>query len=920
MDRADVVARIQKYCTRLREATTVKEYYIAYCKCIGISRTEHFLSRGKTDEDTWDSVVPFHDLVGLSGDALEDLIKANRIPYNSQLARFSPRNRITHKMAEMRIRIQSLCHDGSIVEKVTSVNFLPPLSTPVCLNSHPLLENSVEVALNHVSESIPSVTAQSLISNVLRPEADLENNARISESVAHNPGMVDHTVPPPVAASVQGSGAPSVIDCSLEDAVHNALTKPWHLDEPERIECRNSPLSHQSQTPRSVEWGREGSAAPASQSDSVVSPRASQNSEPEIGRAERGGGWNYVYRHRDNAQWGRQTPAQSVSSWSIRGMQERPMDDREYEFNHQEDVHSDADIAAALRTPMQMDSPVGNDAVFRYDLPYPRGNIDESNDEQRRLDASSPSSPRGELGGSPLHGNCPDDLPMFQGNAFEPSAMSEVAASVPQPPSAFSLSEIPYVAQQQPMYPAASLASDVPAPSVLPSLPALNVEHVHRQAGQQMSSMQLRSSIGISRARGGRNMHLVGGRESSDVPAGSYLPPQMPFPATVLTNSVPSANQGMHLDQSSMSEEVASISMSPTRRRPGRPLGFKPVRRAGVKLGRPFGSTKNRGINDLIRSVDSNNRNTRRRVEQYPANGQSCATPLTPSLVNAIDDEGALAVSQYELDRLQNMERNRRVMISLGLELNEPASRLSQSRRQGQQRQPRQPRQSRIRDVVTLDSVFVSGRYEGDCPGWVYDRKHLGYLKEAFSSKTNVLGNAVLSRELYRVNGLFRRFEVVRVLGEDVISEAYSSNQISGRSVFGTLEPDTRRKIFRRGGNLLKEEIMQYLKIDWDKRNDGLLDIGNFKYCRGMGESLMGEGLYVKYFKESDFSVLRAVYPELCFHYTFQQGSDVLPAGYYYHDRDDQGFSQRYDCVHVAHRNVNRQVQTGSDEDSDGVG
>lgn len=898
-----MVEQIQKYCTRLREATTFEDYLDAHRKCVCIYGTRHFSSRGQTEEDIWDSVVPIHDLAGVSNDVRKALIEANKIPYNSRLAIFSPQNRITHRMyKEMQVRVQNISSDGSVYERVSSLN-LQPSPPPTCISLPPSLKESAEAASERVSESTTLVSVQASESNASR--LDDASGSNVIATVSENAGAVvaglrsgesldsvalDVTVSTPLAFSVPVSRAPSVASCSLEEAVENAQARPMVLEEPVSIEFNHSPLSNPSQPPRSESWGRECSVVPESQGESE-SASSSQNSEPEIGQ-RRHAEWDHVYRYRDSMQCDRPPPAPSVSSWSVRCIQDSLVSGGGFTFNRRDDGDGDPELAAALQTPVRDPG-----EPHSWDVSSPHGGQEDDS----------------------MHDNAQDDLPMYNESAFEPQAEQARTGSDVRPNIDFSLSGDAFGSQQQPV----QQEESQPSVPVLPSIPALNVDAVHQQVGfsqmrqnlealsrqrQTMSSMQLRRSLNITRAPGGRNMHWVEGREESVVPALQYPPPQMPVPASVFTDPVHPVNQGVNLSQTRVSGET-SISM-PLKRGRGRPWGFRPDKATCKKQGRPFGS-KN-GASAKNKTKNSGGR-ARQQAEprQHPVSRQTEQTPLTPSLVNTMGEEPPL--SEYELLRRQNIAHNRQVLADSGIESD---ARLMQ--RSQQQREPRQPRM--LRNVVTLNSVFVPGRYEGECPGWVYDRKHLGYFKEAINSKISVLAASVVSRQVYKVNGLFRRYEVVRPLGDEVVSEGYLTNQISGQSVFDTLVQDTGCKIFRRGGNFRKVEINRYLKIDWERRNDGLLDIGNFKYCRGLGEALLGVGLYVKYFKEDDFSVLCNVYPDLRLHYAFRAASDDLPAGYYYHDRDDAGFSKRYDCVHVAPKVATTRVDSESGGDSDDVG
>ena len=223
--------------------------------------------------------------------------------------------------------------------------------------------------------------------------------------------------------------------------------------------------------------------------------------------------------------------------------------------------------------------------------------------------------------------------------------------------------------------------------------------------------------------------------------------------------------------------------------------------------------------------------------------------------------------------------------------------------------------------TVFLKDVCVSGRYEQPCSGWVYDMPNSRYLKEAFKSQGRVLNSAVSALGVYRLNGLFRRYEVVRPLSEEVVTAYFMVSQRNPKSVYSTLIPDEGTKIFRTAERL-EEDLMKYLKIHVDDREAGLLDIGNFKYCYGKGQMMEGEGLYIKYFKKDDFNKLRGIYSRLDCHYKFREESTSppLPAGYYYHDLDDIDFSGQYNCIHVAQRNAHLRLHSESDDESRGYG
>jgi hypothetical protein len=221
-----------------------------------------------------------------------------------------------------------------------------------------------------------------------------------------------------------------------------------------------------------------------------------------------------------------------------------------------------------------------------------------------------------------------------------------------------------------------------------------------------------------------------------------------------------------------------------------------------------------------------------------------------------------------------------------------------------------------LRNVVSLKSVFVRGRYDGNCPGWVYDKALGGYLKEVINSKACVLSKEVLDLRKYANNGLFFRFEVVRNLNDDVFSDEFIASQPPGPNVLRSLTPDTKGQIYRRNGVLMKEEIMKYLKISHEEQNNGRLQIGNFKYCRGRGELFEGDGLYIKYIRCSDFTALFNVIPLLARHYKICPATSTSPAGYFYHDMTDESATREYACVNVVSKSppfVNRDEERGSE-------
>ena len=196
-----------------------------------------------------------------------------------------------------------------------------------------------------------------------------------------------------------------------------------------------------------------------------------------------------------------------------------------------------------------------------------------------------------------------------------------------------------------------------------------------------------------------------------------------------------------------------------------------------------------------------------------------------------------------------------------------------------------------------MTDVFVSGRYDGECPGWIYDKERKGYLKEHFNSRFNSLGKSVEKGGIYQVNGLFSRFEVVRSLTEEIHSAHFFANQPSGVHVFESMTPNAESRCCR---NKLKiETIQKYLRIDRTMKNASGIEFGNFKYCEGMGERLWGDGLYVKYLKAADFEILSSVHSDLKEHYKLRETLASEPPGYYYHDLGDSEFTKQYKCVHV---------------------
>ena len=494
--------------------------------------------------------------------------------------------------------------------------------------------------------------------------------------------------------------------------------------------------------------------------------------------------------------------------------------------------------------------------------------------------------------GLPPHGSVSLDSPMFAVDANG------------GPTNEFSLSCKYAVAQNQNLYEdfsnghmgSSQSLSTFPSLSCLPSVPLLNVEALQKQFSsssstppfpgvgrrtrQKAGALEMRAALNIKRQQGGKNLNWVQGVRS---PSPSVV--STPQPHVQLPEQLP--------------EHV-----TPVRRGPGRPFGAKTVNRTpGVKSGRPFGTKKPRCLADDWSVDDDWNKQekskktiTRRKAVQVEV----------ASFVRYDDEVEVL--SEYDLKRRQTIAENNALLMSLGIQ-NEV-----QIIRPPPARMLKNPIIQRT--AVNLKDVCVPGMYEQPCSGWVYDMKKSRYLKEVIMSQRYVLGKGVSALGVYQLNGLFGRYEVVRPLSEEVVTAYFMISQTHAKSVYSTLIPDKHR-IFRNADSLGRH-LLQYLRINPDDRNAGLLDIGNLKYCQGKGDMLYGPGLYIKYFKKDDFDAVRKVESRLDAHYKLLEESTfpLFPAGYYYHDFDDVIFSGNYNCVHVAPKNAHLRSKSGSDDES----
>lgn len=691
-------------------------------------------------------------------------------------------------------------------------------------------------------------------------------------------------------SSLEGCVTPTVSG-TLEEAIENGVLKSHDLaEEPVRFLCSSSPLTPRIHTPSSESCSSENALI------------------DESGISNAGGGeWGNILCQ-SNA---RDPPSRTPSFSSLRGFT-TTMDNLEWDKS----PNDSSDIHDALKTPdsRYSPSPFGSGDTTGFEVSTPCGITDVSVGECN-VDVSLQ---HGEMEVSQSCANSQAGLPMFDSVLPMTCTAGVSPASEIPPRMDFALSDISSLPVQPSEHCDHGLLSGVQHASLnsnneiglsglsSESVPGVNDGVVY----QQMDHNQLRQNLDALSRAGLSILQMPMALEldtaQRDGVREVFLN-EFPESATASTEWSPELNEtprrrgrGRPPGSQTVSRPlvVPVSNQAIIRRGPGRPHGFKPIRRPGVKLGRPFGSTK-RGI-----PSQPANRNTRQRVEQYHASGQSETTPLTPSIFDAMD--GREDISPYEQARRQNIERNNNFLIDLGLEHHTAFM------------QPRQPRQPRMAlEVATLNSVFVQGRYDGDCPGWVYVRPHHGYFKEAINSKRYVLGNAVKSKGVYQMNDLFRRYEVTRGgLNEEVLPRNFVEDQRPGQNVLSTLTSETGCNIFRR---LTDECILKYLFIR-DQRNPDNLAFGNFKYCRGLGESLRGAGFYVKYLKDSDFEALVARCYNLNQHYSHLPATPQSPAGYYYHDFDDPNFTRRYDCVPIMPKNshIRNRDEECSDLDDDG--
>ena len=292
------------------------------------------------------------------------------------------------------------------------------------------------------------------------------------------------------------------------------------------------------------------------------------------------------------------------------------------------------------------------------------------------------------------------------------------------------------------------------------------------------------------------------------------------------------------------------------------------------KRGRPPGSlTKNRTPG--VRPGPKSNKD---RTEMHePVSGSSSVNPKPrrknePKTLVASNCSGFELGEPpvYEVERIKRMEFNNSFLRSMGFQSIDAVV---------------------VKNQITLNDVFKSGRYDGPCAGWTYSVRHRGYFKTCFRDRCANLSDEVLKIQIYKRNGLFRRFEY----SGDVDSINWSSvipYDTSGSTVVQSLEPcDTRSFLCK---SISITDIRRYIFVKDPRVCIQPIHRGAMSFCRGTGQELYGSGYYVKYFDPADFSIIAREDCRLPKHYTLMESTDSCPGGYYYRNHDDVGMVKDY--------------------------
>jgi hypothetical protein len=257
-------------------------------------------------------------------------------------------------------------------------------------------------------------------------------------------------------------------------------------------------------------------------------------------------------------------------------------------------------------------------------------------------------------------------------------------------------------------------------------------------------------------------------------------------------------------------------------------------------------------------------------------------------------------VSQYELDRLENIRQNERHMVSFGLSDVLPV---------------RPPQSSTT--VIKLNMILRNGSFGGECPGWEYSSVYGGYLQKWIRRQSTHLHGLLDDMNVYSSNGLFRRRELAdpieAINWSDMTGMAparlgvavHHLLQANSQRCFQT--PDLRR-------------IKLYIFIDAKQDRLDPLERGRMTYCRGDAQAFFGKGLYVSYFDEGDFTVLAGVNFDLTKNYSRRAATAESAPGFYFHDVADSMMSRCYDLVDLASlmvRNPSRAVAAAGNEEDD---
>lgn len=927
---------------------------------------QRFYFRGDTDEDTWYSIVSYRQLEGLDWAAREPLILANRIPYNSSLADYSPRNRITAGMWFARL---AMGVGSSAVERVTAVNPISQssdadcgasgtsaggmvLSAVACISNFasgcvssalaaisgpaavpvsavdsesvagseqlPVTGTECVAAAHSLSDAAPVVEAESVdsaSSASVMEIVSIVNSGVVADVPCSSVECTSATLVPPVAAPVvEGSSValgsvsetvsasvveravpPPQLQSSVEDAIHNL--QPGGLPEQIMGAVEINLRAGSPYTPRGFSAIRRRSVS-SGFGEQSVSHAASYGQSHDSMYGSHGGTWGHV-----SSQLDHEVTASDTSSWSP-----PPEDYGGGVFHSQQDENSVAALAAALSC--------ASDRLVGGSTPHGSDAHECSRGISAGLELYSPSVglnlPRLEFG-------LPAAVPDLH---VQPAVASyDGISSLPRP----SHVGLDFQLGPPPLLPPSIEMHRQPLP--------IDTEQASEAAasGQHFQSIYFQPE----------NVHLAGGS------GGAFTLP-VPLDATIVPQNGQIFGMGAVENLQTLAAAACAAppaaAPTPAKRRAGRPFGCRQVKNAdrppgSVMLGRRRGS-KNKPRPDG-QSPQSGGRQKRRRDEsidgqgdgapltgQSPQpggrqrrrrvqsiSGQGGGDSLTPSLVDNMEDQPEL--SEYELQRLQNMSYNSTIFRELGLGSYPVAS--------APVRQPR-PRSSAMGTTgvsghsIRLHDVFVRGRFDGNYNGWVYDKNAGGYLLEIFSARlTQCLPSNVAELGMYTLNGLFMRWEVTRPLESDFLSDTFIQNQPPGRNVTDQLRAVSRMRMFRGNNHLTADAIKPYIFLEVTQMHAGTLHIGNLKYCHGKGQYLYGDGLYVKYLKAADYELLRGGLSLLSWQYKFRDATSATPAGFFYMDMGDYNWLQQYPCMHVTPRmdvsDVRGTHVPGSDDD-----